>query len=614
MSWAWRQAGKVQETVVVASAPTPLDSLLAQADSLRDSRRWAEAAAGYRAVLDRAPQRAPIWVQLGHALKEAADLPGAEAAYRQSLTLAPDTADTHLQLGHVLKLQNRRPAAIAAYAAAVKADRTCTPALTELIALGESWEAEQATNLGLPLLGNILDTAAQLRAALARLEQALPDAAALAAVPPALFQSRFILPPPPDTAPAIDWTGADGDWILLLAPGAALLPGARAWLDWAAAQLPAEAQGFYTDESGPVLKSVYDPEPDVRLYQHSLLAMRRRAPAPATLNDCPGLGHLARILVQRSAAPPPPVERAARTYIYAHHKLAIIIPTRNGGESLRECIDGLRATAVEPAGTQILILDNGSDDEPTLSLLRNWQATGAATVIRDPAPFNWSRLNNTGAAATSAELLLFMNDDVTLTATGWDQILRGHVARPEIGAIGARLDYPDGALQHGGIVFGPGGRAEHEGVGVLNVLPDIAARWVTRRRVAAVTGAFLACRRDAYEAVGGFDAKHLPIWFNDIDFCLKLREAGLNILYEPGIRATHHESRTLSAQPHRQAIWDDSLSIMQQRWGEALRTDPGFNPQFARTGRPFELMMEPSPSLIRAHLLRSARPDPWRVK
>jgi hypothetical protein len=239
-----------------------------------------------------------------------------------------------------------------------------------------------------------------------------------------------------------------------------------------------------------------------------------------------------------------------------------------------------------------------------------------AQVIRDDAPFNWSRLNNAGVAACRSPILVFVNDDVTITAAGWDQTLRRHLARPEIGAVGVRLDYPDGSLQHGGIVFGPGGRAEHDGVATIGVLPDIAARWVTRRRVGAVTGAFLACRRADYSAAGGFDAAHFPIWFNDIDFCLKLRQAGLSILYEPAIRATHHESRTLSAQPHdavRQAIWDDSLREMQLRWGDALHTDPGFNPHFARTGRPFELLAEPSVEAVRAHLLRSGQPDPWRV-
>jgi O-antigen biosynthesis protein len=146
MNFRWRNANQPPPSPQPAPAATtaatvPVDTLIARADAMRDGRRWPDAAAAYQAVLDRAPQRAPIWVQLGHARKESGDLPAAEAAYRRSLALAPDT---HLQLGHVLKLQGRRPAAVAAYAAALKTDRSCTPALTELIALGEGCEAEQA--------------------------------------------------------------------------------------------------------------------------------------------------------------------------------------------------------------------------------------------------------------------------------------------------------------------------------------------------------------------------------------------------------------------------------------------------------------------------------------
>ena len=147
--------------------------------------------------------------------------------------------------------------------------------------------------------------------------------------------------------------------------------------------------------------------------------------------------------------------------------------------------------------------------------------------------------------------------------------------------------------------------------------PDIQARWTTRRLVGAVTGAFLACRRADFATLAGFDAAHLPIWFNDVDFCLRLRRAGRLILYAPEIVATHHESRTLSAQPEdarRRAIWTDSLGAMRRRWGAALETDPGFNPHFARTGRPFESMIEPSMAAVRAHFVLSSQRNPWLLR
>lgn len=714
MTWPWRNTDPAGAAAAPAPAPAPsLDKLIEAADLLRDARRWAEAAQAYEAVVERASARSPIWVQLGHARKESGDLKGAEAAYRQALALAPEIADTHVQLGHALKLQGARGAAIAAYARALRVDRTCTPALTELIALGEGWEAEQASEVGAHMLGDLLQATQQMRATLSRLEQALPDVASLINVPVVrydLFQSRSSLPPPPSGEAAGPWDvivlgrhGPDAaiallrslagqtvqpasvtvvsddqgtasavrrfchggvmcpvevvdpaqmamppsaGWVLVMDSASTLVPLALAWLAWAAAQLSAD--GYYMDEDhapaagdpgaavagGPVLKAAYDPEIDSPLYRHTAVALRGsfadgcvpglvgaadpvQAMADAVAG-AGGIGHLARILVRRTRPVPAAVRaiRATEPVDDESSRLGVIIPTRNGGAVLRGCLDALRATSARPERVDLVVLDNGSDDPATLALLEDLKASGSAMVIRDDAPFNWSRLNNIGVAACDSPLLLFLNDDVTITGTHWDSILRHHLARPHIGAVGARLVYPDGRLQHGGIVFGPGDRVEHEGRASIGVPDDIASRWMTRRRVAAVTGAFLACRRADFDAVAGFDGAEFPIWFNDIDFCLRLRQAGLAIVYDPALQAVHHESWTLSAQDHSEkdpALWQASLSAMRRRWGQALVTDPGFNPYFARTGRPFELMREPSPHEIQMHLVRSARPNPWRV-
>jgi GT2 family glycosyltransferase len=329
------------------------------------------------------------------------------------------------------------------------------------------------------------------------------------------------------------------------------------------------------------------------------------------------IAHLPRVLCNRMAdLPPPPPHASLIVPVQGHTRIGVVIPTRNGADLVQTCIDSLRRTAGQPSRLDIVIIDNGSDDQPTLDLLANLEAMGAARVLRDPAPFNWARLSNSGAASCDSSLLLFLNNDVEITTHGWDDILRRHLNRPDLGAVGARLLYPDGGIQHGGMVLGPDGRAEHEGAAAVGVPDDIAARWITRRRVGAVTGAFLACRREDFETLRGFDAVHLPIWFNDVDFCLRLRKSGKLILYVPEIVATHHESRTLttlSADQHHRVIWSESLAKMRHRWGSALEIDPGFNPHFARTGRPFEAMMEPSITAIREHLILSARRNPWEV-
>jgi hypothetical protein len=169
--------------------------------------------------------------------------------------------------------------------------------------------------------------------------------------------------------------------------------------------------------------------------------------------------------------------------------------------------------------------------------------------------------------------------------------------------------YPDGTVQHAGILFGPNGRSEHEGVNQPADAAGPQGRWVCRRRVGAVTGAFLACRAEAFHNSGGFDAYELPIWFGDVDFCLRLRAKGLHILFDPAICAVHHESRTvrslLSGQNSEQ-YWRCALEVMHKRWGQAMLEDPGFNPHFSRWDPPFSSMVEPSLDAIIA-ILAAAR-------
>lgn len=693
LRWPW-------QSVPAAPPARPLiaDDIVTQADQHRDAGRWADAARAYSAAIARDPTAHRLWVQLGNVGKENGDLAGAVAAYRSALALDAEFADTHVQLGHALKLQGLRPQAIAAYASALRIDHNCQPALHELIALGEGSAAEAETGAGQRGLAAALQAVEDLRSALARIEQALPDIASLTSCPVAhyeLFRRHFQLPPPPgpgaglrwavlaidsddgdpvalvralagqthapvaitiatdrpDLAPALQQIGFGGvkcpvrcvtlsappdlpdcDWLVVVRTSVVPKPFALAWLDWAAGM--GDARALQTDEERaggqtPILKAAHDPEADIPLHTHGMLALRvdvvgvtlPTAWHSGDLMEClaaaGGVAHLARVLASRTTMLPPALPRPRPRLPSAARdaRIAVIIPTRNG-KLLQACLDALRATASNVALLDIVVLDNGSDDRATLEILSGLEASESATVLRDNAPFNWARLSNAGAAACEAPLLMFLNDDVELRIPGWDDVLRRQLARPEIGAVGARLLYPDGAVQHAGMVFGPDGRAEHEGVGVEGVPDDIAARWISRRRVAAVTGACLACRRHDFDAVGGFDAVHLPIWFNDVDFCLKLRRDGKLILFEPAIAALHHESRTLRGQPddeRRRAIWRESLATLGTRWGAALATDPSFNPYFSRHGRPFQAISEPSPGAVLEQLRLTSRANAWRL-
>ena len=211
MTWQWFRA-KLARLLSASGGDVRTDSDLAAltsiADRLRDDRRWPEAVVAYGRILKEYPKLAPIWVQFGHAQKEAGDIPGAETAYRRALALDPANADCLVQLGHALKLQGQREAAIAAYAAALQVDRNCDPALRELLALGEGPTAGQASGLGLHGLHDVLATMESMRRSLAALERALPDIVSLASIAAGrydLFRQTYRLPVPPASIAPSAW-------------------------------------------------------------------------------------------------------------------------------------------------------------------------------------------------------------------------------------------------------------------------------------------------------------------------------------------------------------------------------------------------------------------------
>lgn len=296
-------------------------------------------------------------------------------------------------------------------------------------------------------------------------------------------------------------------------------------------------------------------------------------------------------------------------------RIAVVMPTRDSAVLLDRAVGTLRATARHPGRLDIVVLDNRSAHEETRALLARFADEGTARTIAFDAPFNWSRASNMGAAAGDAPLLLFANDDIEMLSSGWDDALADALHDPSVGAVGARLIYPDRTIQHAGVAFGfgPAG-TEHEGRGAPVDNAGPSGRYITDHAVAAVTGAFLGMRRADFERVGGFDAARLTIAHSDVDLCLKLREQGLVIRYCAAIEAIHHEGATRGINASCAAIaWDEAeRADLFERWGDALVKDPGISPYWLRGDAPFELLREPSMREIVAHIDRTARPDPWR--
>jgi GT2 family glycosyltransferase/tetratricopeptide (TPR) repeat protein len=285
-------------------------------------------------------------------------------------------------------------------------------------------------------------------------------------------------------------------------------------------------------------------------------------------------------------------------------RISVVIPTRDQADILARAVETLRATTARPDRVEIIVADNRSVEPATRALLARLEADGVRTLPFDE-PFNWSRVSNAGIDQATGDHLVLLNNDTEMLTAGWDEIVLDRLAEPGAGIVGARLLYPDRQVQHAGIVLGMGdGSPVHEGVGARESDAGPLGRWLRARNVAAVTGAFMAMRRETWKEAGGFDEVALPLGYNDIDMCLKVRANGRDVLYEPALLLIHHESKTRGLNVTRsQVAWDRAeLRALHARWGDALFRDHTLNPHWGRHGRPFDCYREPSRLEILEHV------------
>jgi GT2 family glycosyltransferase len=264
--------------------------------------------------------------------------------------------------------------------------------------------------------------------------------------------------------------------------------------------------------------------------------------------------------------------------------VSAIVPTRDGAALLERCADGLLRRTAYP-NLEVLIVDNGSTEPSALALLRRLATDPRVRVLRVEGPFNFAALNNRAAAEAAGAVLLLLNNDIEIIAPDWLTEMVSHALRPEIGAVGAKLLYPDGRVQHAGVVlgFGHAGVAGHiEAMAARDAL-GYGSRLHLVRQVAAVTAACMAVRRGVFLDAGGLDAANLAVAFNDVDFCLRLRERGLRIVWTPFAELFHHESATRGSDevPATAARFAREAEYMRRRWGPLLDDDPFYNPNFS---------------------------------
>jgi GT2 family glycosyltransferase len=264
--------------------------------------------------------------------------------------------------------------------------------------------------------------------------------------------------------------------------------------------------------------------------------------------------------------------------------VTIIIPTRDRPELLGPCLASLDRLTY-PGDVDIIIVDNGSSDPAALALLAKVAKDGKFRVLSDDGPFNFSRLNNRAVATARGALLCLLNNDVEALDGEWLAAMARHAVQPGVGAVGAMLLYPDGHIQHAGVAIGMGGAAGHVQRGA-DPADSFHQSWhAVTRRVSAVTAACLVVRRESYLAVGGLDEEGFAVAFNDVDFCLKLQDAGLANVYCAEARLLHRESRSRGSdyEPAQFARFSGELARLQQRWNTLTAVDPWFSPLFANS-------------------------------
>jgi GT2 family glycosyltransferase len=264
--------------------------------------------------------------------------------------------------------------------------------------------------------------------------------------------------------------------------------------------------------------------------------------------------------------------------------LAVIIPNRNRPELLAQCLSFMELP--NRFQIELVVVDNASDDPATLAMYGRLRERNGAKIVAMNQQFNFSRMVNLGVAASTSETFLLLNNDVQITAPGLVEQILAHALRPEVGVVGSKLLYGDGSVQHGGILLKEG----HAGVqtmlalhvlrgasryddGYLNALSSV-------RNCQAVTGALMASRREVFMQVGGFDEVRLPVEFNDVDYCLRVRRAGYRVLCLPLDGIFHFESSTrgLNLLPEVARMRQAAMACMGERWRREFRHDPYRNP------------------------------------
>jgi GT2 family glycosyltransferase len=274
--------------------------------------------------------------------------------------------------------------------------------------------------------------------------------------------------------------------------------------------------------------------------------------------------------------------------------VSLIIPTRNGLNLIKQCIESILSKSTYK-NYEIIIVDNNSNDPDTLAYFASFADNNQVRVLRDEQPFNYSALNNSAVQQARGEYLGLINNDIEVISPEWLEEMLSLAIQPGVGAVGARLWYPNDTLQHGGVITGLGGVAGHSHKHLRKGAPGFFYRAQLIQTMSVVTAACLVIKKSIYQEVGGLDEANLKVAFNDVDFCLRVQEAGYRNIWTPYAELYHHESATRGYEdtPEKQLRFTNEVHYMKKRWGTFLMNDPAYSPNLSLDCEDFSLAWPP---------------------
>ena len=279
--------------------------------------------------------------------------------------------------------------------------------------------------------------------------------------------------------------------------------------------------------------------------------------------------------------------------------VSIIIPNKDERDTLEKCLNAIKKTAY--SNYEVIVVENNSEKQETFDFYKEIESD-KVRVVYYPDKFNYSKLNNFGAKYAKGSYYVLMNNDIEVLHEDWLEKMLSNCARKEVGIVGAKLYYPDNTIQHAGLVVGVGGSLRGIGANLFAGMRRERGGYLHKANIqlnySAVTAALLMVKKEVYDMVGGFE-EELAVAFNDVDFCLKVREKNYLVVYDPEVEAYHYESKSRGAEdsPEKVARFQAEIDFMRNRWEKILRDgDPYYNVNFSRMRADYSLG---DPSLIR---------------